>query len=94
MISAQVSDNSYEVLIVGGGMVGAALACCLGDSGIRVAVVEERRPKPFSTEDDPELRVSAINIASQTIMATVGAWSGVISKRLRWSTMRMVYSYR
>ena len=81
MVSAQVSENSYEVLIVGGGMVGAALACCLGNSGIRVAVVEERQPKPFSTEDNPDLRVSAISIATQTIMATVGAWPGVISKR-------------
>jgi len=89
-MSAKVSDDSYDVLIVGGGMVGAALGCCLGNSKIRVAVVEETRPKTFASGDDPDLRVSAISIASQTIMATVGAWPGIISKRLcPFSRMRV-----
>lgn len=38
-------DQRYDVVIVGGGMVGATIACALADSDLSVAVLErERRP--------------------------------------------------
>jgi len=74
-------ENRYDVLIVGGGMVGATLACALGDSNLSVAVLEHQQPEPFNPEQDHDLRVSALSVASQNILEMVGAWEGIISRR-------------
>ena len=71
----------FDVIIVGGGMVGAAVACCLGDSDLRVAVIESQTPQSFSPDQPHDLRVSALSIASKNILQTVGAWEGVTSRR-------------
>jgi 2-octaprenyl-3-methyl-6-methoxy-1,4-benzoquinol hydroxylase len=72
----------FDVLIVGGGMVGAAVACGLGGSKLKVAVVESSPPQAFSSDQPHDLRVSALSIASKNILEMVGAWEGVISRRL------------
>lgn len=75
-------NEQLDVVIVGGGMVGAAVACGLGDSGLKVAVVEQALPQPFSDEQPHDLRVSALSIASQKILQAVGAWEGIVKRRL------------
>lgn len=67
--------NSYDVVIVGGGMVGATLACALGGSALRVAVIEPQAPP--ETTNKYGLRVSAITPASQAVFEKLGAWSGM-----------------
>ncbi len=74
--------EQFDVVIVGGGMVGAAVACCLGDSSLKVAVIENEFPQEFHAEQPHDLRVSALSIASKTILETVGAWQGVENRRL------------
>ena len=64
----------YDVVIVGAGMVGAALACMLDDSGLRVAVIEARPPQTHWPEGSVDLRVSAITAASRQIFSALGAW--------------------
>jgi 2-octaprenyl-3-methyl-6-methoxy-1,4-benzoquinol hydroxylase len=73
--------EQYDVVIVGGGMVGAALACGLGNGPLKIAVIEEAPQPAFSAEQPHDLRVSAISIASASILKTVGAWRGVASRR-------------
>ncbi|KGE78681.1 FAD-dependent oxidoreductase, partial [Halomonas salina] len=50
-----------EAIIVGGGMVGATLACLLGEAGVAVTLVDAR-PAPLDAEavgrGRPERRVS------------------------------------
>jgi 2-octaprenyl-3-methyl-6-methoxy-1,4-benzoquinol hydroxylase len=75
-------NEEYDVLIVGGGMVGATVACALGDSDLRVALIEQSRPEEFSPEQAHDLRVSALSIASQQILQTVGAWNSVLAARV------------
>jgi 2-octaprenyl-3-methyl-6-methoxy-1,4-benzoquinol hydroxylase len=73
--------ENFDVVIVGGGMVGAAVACGLGDSSLKVAVIEQQMPEPFSPEQPHDLRVSALSIASRKILEAVGAWQGVLDRR-------------
>lgn len=74
--------EQFDVVIVGGGMVGAAVACCLGGSNLKVAVIEHEYPQAFDASQPHDLRVSALSIASKTILETVGAWQGIEAKRL------------
>ncbi|MEQ1638787.1 MAG: UbiH/UbiF/VisC/COQ6 family ubiquinone biosynthesis hydroxylase [Methylococcales bacterium] len=74
-------NAQFDVVIVGGGMVGAAVACALGNSTLRVAVIEQQLPEAFSPEQPHDLRVSALSIASRKILETVGAWEGVVKRR-------------
>lgn len=73
--------QDFDVVIVGGGMVGAALGCALGGSSLQVAVLEQQMPEAFSPEQPHDLRVSALSIASRRIMETLGVWQGVSSRR-------------
>jgi 2-octaprenyl-3-methyl-6-methoxy-1,4-benzoquinol hydroxylase len=73
--------EDFDVVVVGGGMVGAAVGCGLGGSRLKVAVIESAPPEPFSPEQPHDLRVSALSIASKNILAAVGAWRGVESRR-------------
>lgn len=71
--------KSYDVVIAGGSMVGATLATALGDSGLQVAVIEPQVPEPVS--DKPDLRVSAITLASQTVFENLGVWDSMRRQR-------------
>lgn len=66
--------QSVDVAIVGGGMVGLAVACGLQGSGLRVAVIESHLPQPLAPDAAPELRVSAINAASEKLLTHLGVW--------------------
>ena len=72
----------FDVVIVGGGMVGSAVACSLGNSALKVAVIEKSPPQPFSADQPHDLRVSALSIASQKILEMVGAWEGISNRRV------------
>lgn len=71
----------YDVLIVGGGMVGSALACALGGSGLSVGVLERSLPPSFSPDQPHDLRVSALSVASERFLQNIDAWEGIESRR-------------
>ncbi|WP_299020546.1 FAD-dependent 2-octaprenylphenol hydroxylase [uncultured Photobacterium sp.] len=73
--------QSVDVAIIGGGMVGLALAAALADTELRVAVIEGKLPEP-ELAPLPDLRVSALSRASERILRRVGAWPGIESRRL------------
>ncbi len=72
--------KEFDVVIVGAGMVGATVACGLGESSLRVAVIEQSLPENFSSEQPHDLRVSALSIASKNILQAVGAWQGILKR--------------
>ena len=72
----------YDVVIAGGGMVGATLACALGNSPLSVALLEDTPLECIRPGAELDLRVSAITRASQRIFAAVGAWEGMLSWRV------------
>lgn len=68
-------ENTFDVAVVGGGMVGAALGASLAQVGMRVVIVEAAEPPSVRVEPFPGLRVSALSVASQRILHSIGAWS-------------------
>jgi 2-octaprenyl-3-methyl-6-methoxy-1,4-benzoquinol hydroxylase len=74
-------NQEYDVIIVGSGMVGSAVACALGGSSLKVAVIESVLPAEFSADQAHDLRVSALSIASMQILETLGAWQGIVNRR-------------
>lgn len=76
-----MTPANYDVVIVGGGMVGATLACALGGSGLRVALVDVNAPPAWSG-DEYDLRVSALTRASQHIFDGLGAWQAMVDARV------------
>lgn len=76
-----MTAQHFDVLVVGGGMVGGAVATALGQQGISVAVFDRSAIEPL-VADQPELRVSALSHASEQVLRQLGAWDHM-------STMRM-----
>jgi len=67
-------DDRFDVIVIGGGIVGATLACLLGDAGLATVVVEAREPVAPAT---PEPRAFAISRASERIFRSVSAWDAI-----------------
>ena len=77
----QQQPQQYDVLIIGGGMVGLTLACVLGRSAVRVAVIEAYEPQDRLAGEDYTLRMSAINKSSQQVFERIQAWQGMLQRR-------------
>ena len=66
-------SRSHDVVIAGGGPVGATLALALAGAGASVALVE-RRATPAPPASDAEARPIALSEGSRRIFATLGLW--------------------
>jgi len=74
--------NSNDVLVVGGGMVGAAVAVDLGRRGIPVRLLEARPATRPTADEPPRLRVSALNGRSIEYLQSLGAWPALDQARV------------
>lgn len=75
-------SEQYDIVIVGGGMVGLTLACALGGSTLKIAVLEANGMQAEWPEDSIGLRVSAITHASRKVFNAIGAWQGMVERRV------------
>ncbi|WP_177410613.1 2-octaprenyl-3-methyl-6-methoxy-1,4-benzoquinol hydroxylase [Pseudomonas sp. SDI] len=73
-----------DLLIVGAGMVGSALALALQHSGLEILLLDGSplTVKPFDAQAPFEPRVSALSAASQRILERLGAWPGMHARRV------------
>jgi len=74
-----MTSPDYDIVIVGGGMVGASLACALGKSGLRIAVVEAIAlgdPGQPSYDD----RTIALAYSSRRIFEGIGVWDSIAKR--------------
>lgn len=67
---------TYDIVIIGGGMVGASLACALGDTGLRIAVIEAV-PLTASAQPSYDERTIALAFGSRRIFEGIGVWGEV-----------------
>lgn len=78
--SPQASHHAvhhFDLVVVGGGMVGSALARACSGKGLRIALIETRAPRRDWPPGEIDLRVSALSRASQRILERLGAWSRI-----------------
>ncbi|UHD14435.1 2-octaprenyl-6-methoxyphenyl hydroxylase [Thiocapsa bogorovii] len=68
--------HEYDLVIIGGGLVGGSLACALSGCGLRIAVVEA---VPASAEHQPSYdeRVIALSWGSRRILEAIGVWPDI-----------------
>jgi 2-octaprenyl-6-methoxyphenol hydroxylase len=67
----------YDIIIVGGGLVGASLAAALRATPLKIAIIEAA---PWFTNKRPpsyDDRIIALNYASQRIFSSLGLWEKI-----------------
>ena len=75
-------NTNYDILIIGGGMVGATLACALADSPLKIGIIENQATPTLPVDTDAyDLRVSAITLATQIIFRNLGVWNDITTHR-------------
>jgi len=69
-------SNDYDLILVGGGLVGATLACALQQSGLKIALLEAH---PFGSANQPSYddRSTALAFGSRRIYQQLGLWDAL-----------------
>ena len=68
-------SKQYDLAVVGGGMVGAALAAALA-TRFNIALIEAVLPQP-PTKSHLDMRVSALNLSSVRLLKRLGVWDSL-----------------
>ncbi|KAK7256152.1 hypothetical protein RIF29_29587 [Crotalaria pallida] len=99
----KISKNieQYDVAIVGGGMVGMALACFLASmpltKQLRVAIIDSNPALGINLcikkDDPPDPRVSTVTPASISFLQDAGAWKYVEQNRHAYFDKMQVWDY-
>jgi 2-octaprenyl-6-methoxyphenol hydroxylase len=69
-------SETFDIAIVGGGMVGASLALALDGLGLRIALIEAV-PHDDASQPSFDERTTALSNGSRRILQTLGVWSAV-----------------
>ncbi len=72
----------FDIVIVGGGMAGGALACALADADYKIAIIDNQTPQPFSIDDFFDPRVVALSMASREFLSALGVWEIIAAQRI------------
>ncbi|HIP76772.1 MAG TPA: FAD-dependent 2-octaprenylphenol hydroxylase [Psychromonas hadalis] len=73
--------QSFDLTVIGGGMVGLSLAAALSKTPISIAIIENTPATKLSSNEIPT-RVSAISYASKAILEKVNAWQHIAPTRI------------
>lgn len=74
--------DKVDIVVIGGGLVGAAFACAASQQGFKVTLVEASLPDFSALDEQPDLRVSAVTRASERVLQAIGAWQLMPANRL------------
>ncbi len=71
--------TDFDLIIIGGGLVGASLACALSDSSLRIAIIEAFPFKSDDSEYQPafDARSVALSYTSKQVFEGIGLWSSI-----------------
>ncbi len=74
--------KQFDVIVVGGGLVGAALSLALGEAGLRVALVERAEPPALPDDQSWDIRVYAVTPGNVRFLNRLGVWSNLDAARI------------
>jgi len=74
-------SNAVDVVVVGGGMAGATLCCALAQTSLKVILIESGHMPKWNV-DQYDLRISAINLASENIFRSLNIWTNIRERRI------------
>jgi 2-octaprenyl-6-methoxyphenol hydroxylase len=70
----------YDVLIIGGGMVGGSLACAVASQGLRVGLVEAKPPPTVTHQSNYDERSLALAYGTCRVFQGLGLWESLQAK--------------
>ena len=71
----------FDIVVVGAGLVGLAFACAMKNSRYRVLVIDAGEP-PNYDDQNFDIRVNSIHLASQAFLDSIGVWPMAVAKRV------------
>jgi 2-octaprenyl-6-methoxyphenol hydroxylase len=77
--------NFYDLIIVGGGIVGATLAAALKDSGLKIAIVEAQPLEKAAARR----QAYALSLLSERIFAGIGVWGAIAPQIGKFNQIRL-----
>lgn len=72
----------FDMIVIGGGLVGASLVAALKDSGLRIALIEPHASMPLPQDDSWDSRVYAISPGSVAFLQELSVWQLIEAGRL------------
>jgi 2-polyprenylphenol 6-hydroxylase len=72
----------FDVVIIGGGIVGSSLALALKDSGLKIALVESRALSTFPDDKSWDSRIYAISPGSISFLEDLEVWTAINRNRI------------
>ena len=78
-MSDKIDNTDFDLIIIGGGLVGASLACALSDSSLRIAIIEAFPFKSDDSEYQPafDARSVALSHTSKQVFEGIGLWPSI-----------------
>lgn len=64
----------FDMIVIGGGLVGASLVAALKDSGLKIALIEPHESPPLPQDASWDSRVYAISPGSAAFLQGMGVW--------------------
>jgi 2-polyprenylphenol 6-hydroxylase len=80
-MTLEETQTDYDIVIVGAGFVGLALACHLKDQGLRIAIIDKEPYPDRSSSLSSQLRVIAITLGSQHYLQELNVWQRLNTKQ-------------
>ncbi|NND35786.1 MAG: 2-octaprenyl-6-methoxyphenyl hydroxylase [Gammaproteobacteria bacterium] len=79
--TAAAQRQHYDIVIVGAGLIGGALACLLGNTRFKIAILD-RSPPPARPTGEFRLRINAYNRAAERVLRDCGVWEHLPEDRI------------